>query len=197
MPLRKRPAPSAARGSCARRSATTPASAPCYSAFGCANWRVHTTQGPQTTATEIIERAESTDNNGASHRREFCGWEPAESILERSAMRPAAIWRKQSAGYRGATEAEATQLAFDCGVEQGAPTYAYASWCLWLLGYPDQALHRDEEALAGRRAHPAQLIPTPAPATGAALSTPIGASGRSPRSAPRRRSPRRKSAASP
>ena len=99
-----------------------------------------------TTATEIIERAETTANKGACIAGNFAagcsGVHLGTLAIARRHLEEAIR------GYRGATEAEATQLAFDCGVEQGAPTYAYASWCLWLLGYPDQALHRDEEALA-------------------------------------------------
>jgi predicted ATPase/class 3 adenylate cyclase len=98
------------------------------------------------TGTEVIERAEQTANTGARIAGNFAvgcsGVHLGTLALARHHLEEAI------SGYRGATEAEATQLAFDYGVELGAPTYAYASWCLWLLGYPDQALHRDEEALA-------------------------------------------------
>ncbi len=50
--------------------------------------------------------------------------------------------------YRTVTEEQATCLAYEYGIEPGAPSYAYAAWCLWLLGYPDQALRLGDEALA-------------------------------------------------
>lgn len=50
--------------------------------------------------------------------------------------------------YRTADEAEGKRLAYDYGVDLGAAGCAYASWCYWLLGYPDQALRLGEEALA-------------------------------------------------
>ena len=39
-------------------------------------------------------------------------------------------------------------LAYEYGIELGAPSYAYGAWCMWLLGYPDQALRLGDEALA-------------------------------------------------
>jgi class 3 adenylate cyclase/predicted ATPase len=58
--------------------------------------------------------------------------------------------------YRALTEVEATRIAYEYGVELGSPAYAYAAWGLWLLGYPDQALRLDDEALAiiARIRHP-------------------------------------------
>jgi class 3 adenylate cyclase/predicted ATPase len=50
--------------------------------------------------------------------------------------------------YDGGTEAEATRLGYDYGLELGALSYAYAAWCYWLLGYPDQALPLGDRALA-------------------------------------------------
>jgi predicted ATPase len=39
-------------------------------------------------------------------------------------------------------------VASEFGFELGVPTYGFAAWCLWLLGYPDQALCLADEALA-------------------------------------------------
>jgi len=50
--------------------------------------------------------------------------------------------------YRRVSEMEAAQIADKYGVELGAPTYGYASWCLWLLGFPDQAFRLAENAIA-------------------------------------------------
>jgi predicted ATPase len=57
-------------------------------------------------------------------------------------------FEKTIGSYRGVTEAEATRLTYEYGVELGAAGHAYAAWCLWLLGYPDQALRLGNEALA-------------------------------------------------
>ena len=98
------------------------------------------------TGIEVIHQAEQTANNGGRIAGNFAvgcsGVHLGTLALARSHLEEAI------SGYRGATEAEATHLAFDYGVELGAPTYAYASWCLWLLGYPEQALPLDDEALA-------------------------------------------------
>jgi hypothetical protein len=45
------------------------------------------------------------------------------------------------------TEAEATRLTDEYGLEPRAPNSAYAAWCFWLLGYPDQALWLGDEVL--------------------------------------------------
>src|SRR5712692_8310008 len=42
------------------------------------------------------------------------------------------------ASYRGVDAAAAHRLAYEYSIELGA--FSYASWCWWLLGYPDQAL---------------------------------------------------------
>jgi predicted ATPase len=52
------------------------------------------------------------------------------------------------ASYRASNEAEGKELAYDYGVDLGAASCAYAAWCQWLLGYPDQALVLSDEALA-------------------------------------------------
>jgi class 3 adenylate cyclase/predicted ATPase len=50
--------------------------------------------------------------------------------------------------YRTSREAEDKHLTHDYGLELGATSYAYAAWCLWLLGYPDQGLSLGDKALA-------------------------------------------------
>ena len=57
-------------------------------------------------------------------------------------------FEKAIAGYRASDEAEGKRLAYDYGVDLGAASCAYAAWCFWLLGYPDQALLLGDEALA-------------------------------------------------
>jgi predicted ATPase/class 3 adenylate cyclase len=50
-------------------------------------------------------------------------------------------------------------LAFQYGQDPGMATLSLAPWSLWLLGYPDQALQRSQEALlaAQRMSHPLSL----------------------------------------
>lgn len=50
-------------------------------------------------------------------------------------------------------------LAVLYGIDFGAGALAFASWALWLLGYPEQALQRGREALASAEelAHPPSL----------------------------------------
>jgi predicted ATPase len=50
-------------------------------------------------------------------------------------------------------------LAFQYGVDPGVASLMFLSWVLWLLGYPDHALERGQEALALARepAHPHML----------------------------------------
>jgi len=50
--------------------------------------------------------------------------------------------------YNTADDAEGKRLAYDYGVDLGAAGCAYAAWCYWLQGYPDQALRLGDEALA-------------------------------------------------
>ena len=61
---------------------------------------------------------------------------------------------------------------------------SYAAWTLWMLGYPDQALQRRQEALtlAQELAHPFSLV---AALSFAAWSISSAGSGRPPRHRPR------------
>jgi predicted ATPase len=43
---------------------------------------------------------------------------------------------------------ETARLAYEYGLDLAACSYAYGSWCWWLLGYPDQALRFGDEALS-------------------------------------------------
>jgi predicted ATPase/class 3 adenylate cyclase len=98
------------------------------------------------TAAEVIEWAERRADAGARMAGTFaagCSGIHIGHLALASRQLAEAINE-----YSGASQAEATRLAFEYGVELGAPTYAYAAWCQWLLGYPDQAAHLDSEALA-------------------------------------------------
>jgi predicted ATPase/class 3 adenylate cyclase len=98
------------------------------------------------TAAELIERAERRADAGARMAGIFTAG------ISGVHLGHLALANRQLAEaineYSGESQAEATRLAFEYGVELGAPTYAYAAWCQWLLGYPDQAARLDSEALA-------------------------------------------------
>jgi class 3 adenylate cyclase len=57
-------------------------------------------------------------------------------------------FEKALAGYRASDQVEGKRLAYQYGVDLGAASSAYAAWCFWLLGYPDQASLLGDEALA-------------------------------------------------
>jgi class 3 adenylate cyclase/predicted ATPase len=97
------------------------------------------------TANEILERAGRADNTGALIAGNFAVGVSGVHLAKLAHARRR--FEKAMESYRAVTEAEATRFAYDYGVELGAVSYAYASWCLWLLGYPDQALRLGDEAL--------------------------------------------------
>jgi class 3 adenylate cyclase/predicted ATPase len=49
--------------------------------------------------------------------------------------------------YRASRDAGDKLLTYEYGLELGATSCAYAAWCLWLLGYPDQGLSLGNQAL--------------------------------------------------
>jgi predicted ATPase len=99
----------------------------------------------ETTANEILDRAGRTDNTGALIAGNCL---VAISRLHLGTLAPARPpFEKAIENYRTLTEQGATRLAYEYGQDMGAPSYAYGAWCLWLLGYPDQALQLGNEAL--------------------------------------------------
>ena len=104
----------------------------------------------ETTANDVLERAGRTDNTGARIAGNVL---VAVSGLHLGNLTHAcAHFDRAIAYYRTFTEDEAaTGLTYEYGVELGATGCAYAAWCLWLLGYPDQALRlgvpEDNESL--------------------------------------------------
>ena len=95
-----------------------------------------------TTAGEILERARRTQNAGAHIAGNVA---LGISELHLGALTHARAHFERAIGsYRGV---EAARLSYEYGVDLGAPSYAYAAWCSWLLGYPDQALRLGDEAL--------------------------------------------------
>jgi hypothetical protein len=99
-----------------------------------------------TTATEMLARAERAPSAGACIAGNLC---KGDSLLHVGAIADARrCYDEGIEVYRGVNDAEATRIAHEFGQELGAPTYAYAAWCFWFLGYPDRALQLGDEALA-------------------------------------------------
>jgi predicted ATPase len=99
-----------------------------------------------TTAEEMLARAERTTNAGARIMGNVC---LACSLMHvGSIARARPYFDEAIERYRGVDDAEATRIAYEFGQEAGAPGYAYAAWCYWLLGYPDRAVQLGNEALA-------------------------------------------------
>ena len=98
------------------------------------------------TAHEMLERAGRTDNIGARIAGNGC---VAFSELHLGTLAHSRTHFDQAIEfYRALSVEEATRLPYEYGVDLGAPFFAYGAWCLWLLGYPDQALRLADEALA-------------------------------------------------
>jgi predicted ATPase/class 3 adenylate cyclase len=100
----------------------------------------------ETTANELLERATGTENTGARIAGHLAVAISGVHLGTLAHARP--HFEKAVRYYRTITEDEATRLAYEYGIELGTPTYGYAAWCLWLLGYPDQALRLGDQALA-------------------------------------------------
>ena len=97
------------------------------------------------TANELLDRARRTENTGHLIAGDLA---VATSALHLGILEQARPRFEEAVGcYGGMTEAEATRLTYEYGLEQRAPNSAYAAWCFWLLGYPDQALRLGDEAL--------------------------------------------------
>jgi class 3 adenylate cyclase/predicted ATPase len=97
------------------------------------------------TGVEIVDRAERTRDAGA---RIAGNMAVAISDLHLGGLvegRP--HFDKAIELYRALADTDAARLTYDYGMELGAAAYAYSAWCLWLLGYPDQALRVSAEGL--------------------------------------------------
>ena len=105
-------------------------------------WSLRTGKLSDLRAGEILERARRTQNAGAHIAGNVA---LGISELHLGALTHARAHFERAIGsYRGV---EAARLSYEYGVDLGAPSYAYAAWCSWLLGYPDQALRLGDEAL--------------------------------------------------
>ena len=145
MLLLRQPARSAGRGSCAPRSATMSASIRYCSAFCFSKWPADTMQMARRPPSEMLERARRHGKCRGCDGREVSSGDRPKSIWELSICPP--ILRGAVPWYSGVPVGEAARLAYEYGLDLGALSYAYGSWCWWLLGYPDQALRFGDEAL--------------------------------------------------
>jgi predicted ATPase len=100
----------------------------------------------ETTANDLLERAGRTDNTGARIAGNLLVGISGLHLGTLTHSR--AHFDRAMAYYRTFNEDEATRLTYEYGIELGATCCAYAAWCSWLLGYPDQALRLGEEGLA-------------------------------------------------
>jgi class 3 adenylate cyclase/predicted ATPase len=97
------------------------------------------------TATEVLAQAQRKPSTGARTAANIC---LACSHLHAGTVAHARPYFVDGLDcYRGIDDVEAASIAYDYGMEVGAPGYAYSSWCFWLLGYPDEALRMADEAL--------------------------------------------------
>jgi predicted ATPase len=99
-----------------------------------------------TTANELLDRARRTDTAGERIAANLAVGISGVHVGTLAGARSA--FEEAIRSYSQMTVTEATHLAYEYGLELGASNHAYAAWCLWLLGYPDQALQLGDEALA-------------------------------------------------
>jgi hypothetical protein len=137
-------------------------------------WLFELTAGQQanaeTTADQLLERADLTQNIGALIAGNRAVGISGVHIAKLADAR--LHFDRAIALCRTSQEAERKRLSYEYGLDLGGASCAYAAWCLWLLGHPDQGLLLGDEALAigetSQRGY-----------TRAALSTPCVANGRS------------------
>jgi class 3 adenylate cyclase len=98
------------------------------------------------TSDEILLRARRTGEIGACIVAEF-----DVAAARMFSGRPSQAWdffERGIASYRQIDAAAALRAAYNYSIEPGAFLYVYASWCQWLLGYPDKAAALGNEAIA-------------------------------------------------
>src|SRR4029077_5027035 len=91
----------------------------------------------ETTAKEMLDRACRTENTGAVMAAKSLLAIVRVHLGSLASARP--YFEEAMAWYSGVPVGEAARLAYEYGLDLAACSYAYGSWCWWLLGYPDQA----------------------------------------------------------
>jgi tetratricopeptide (TPR) repeat protein len=109
--------------------------------WGAAQW-----VNAEETSNEILLRARRTGDIGACIVADF---DVAAARL--TSGRPSQAWDffdRGIASYRQIDAPTALRAAYNYSIEPGAFLYVYASWCQWMLGYPDKAAALGNEAIA-------------------------------------------------
>ncbi len=99
----------------------------------------------EATANEILERASRTGSAGAHIAGNMAAGISELHLGTIPQARP--HFETAIAKCRTVSEEQVTRLAYEYGLDLRACTYAYAAWCLWLLGHPDQALRLADQTL--------------------------------------------------
>jgi class 3 adenylate cyclase/predicted ATPase len=100
----------------------------------------------ETTANELLQWAERSGNTGA---RIAANCAVGISSVHLAKLAHAREHFDKFIEYCSTlAEEDPTHLAYEYGVDPVGASYAYAAWCWWLLGYPDQAVRLGDEALA-------------------------------------------------
>jgi class 3 adenylate cyclase/predicted ATPase len=94
------------------------------------------------TGAEMLDRAARTGDAGA-YLAAHCAVGVCDFHLAALAKARPSL-EKAIASYRRLDKS----LAYEYGLDLGAVSAAYSAWCLWLLGFPDEALRMDDEGLA-------------------------------------------------
>jgi predicted ATPase len=98
------------------------------------------------TANEIMQRSGRTDNTAARLAGNVLVGLGGFHLATLASAR--AHFDKAIEYYRIIPAEEAARLPYQYGVDPRAAVFSYAALCLWLLGYPSQALRLGDEALA-------------------------------------------------
>ena len=109
-------------------------------------WGAGQLANAEATANEILHRAGRTGDTGAGIAGDYAL--AITSLHSGDLPRARPHFDSAITSYRGVDAATARRFVYDIGADFGAFSYAYASWCCWLLGYPDQALGFNEESIA-------------------------------------------------
>jgi len=114
--------------------------------IGTVEWGAGQVAKAEATGNEILHRARRTGDTVAGIAGEYvvAGTNMHLGNLPRARQ----YFDSAIASYRGVDAAAAYRFAYEYTIELGALSFAYAGWCWWLLGYPDQALDFSEESIA-------------------------------------------------
>jgi predicted ATPase len=100
----------------------------------------------EATGKEILRQASQTDDAAG-----LVAGNVAVGICDvhMAKLADARVYFDEALGICRATdEAEGKRLAYEYGIDLAATGCAYAAWCYWLLGYPDESALLGDEALA-------------------------------------------------